>query len=85
MRRFGGPDLSVLQPVEQKHRSHPRSKGEAYLERMASLISLRFRHVKNTSTIIGHRILDLSAGSFLYSRSDRLEIDEQESEFNSEE
>jgi hypothetical protein len=55
---------------------------------VAKLISLGILHVKNTSTIISHRILDLSAWSFLYSRGDklagagrifaqRLEIDEQ--------
>jgi len=72
MRRFGGPDLTVLQPVEQKHRYHPRRKGEAYLECVQKLISLRIRHIKNISTIISDRILDLSAESFLYSWSDRV-------------
>jgi hypothetical protein len=72
MRRFGGPDLTVLQPVEQKQRSHPGREGEAYLECVAKLISLGIRHSKNTSTIISDRILDLPAGSFMYSWGDRL-------------
>ena len=77
MRRFGGPNLTVLQPVEQKHGSHPGRKGEAYLECVVKLISLGSRHIKNTSTIISDRILDLSAGSFLYSWSDRLAASER--------
>ena len=77
MCRFSGPNLTVLQPVEQKQRGHPRRKGEAYLECVANLISLGMRHLKNTSTIIRDRILDLSAGSFLYCWGDRLAASER--------
>lgn len=77
MRRFGGPGLTGLQPIEQKQRSHPRREGEAYLKCVVKLISLGIRHTKNTSTIIGDRILDLSAGSFMYSWGDRLAASER--------
>ena len=96
MRRFGAPDLTVLQPVKYKHGRYPGCEGDGDLERMARLIFQEFWHVKNTTMTSSYRILDLSAGSFLYSPGDRLAkversfaqqlgIDEQKSEFNSEE
>jgi hypothetical protein len=96
MRRFGRPDLTVLQPVKYKHGRYPWRECDGDLERMARLLLSGIWHVKNINTIISYRILDLSAGSFLYSRGARLVkikptfaqqlgIDEQKSEFNSEE
>lgn len=38
MRRFGRPDLSVLQPVEYKHGRNPWREGDRDLERMAGLL-----------------------------------------------
>ncbi len=72
MRRFARPDLSVLQPVKYKHGRNPWREGDSDLERMARLLLKEFWHIKNTSTIINYRILDLSAGSLMYDLNEKV-------------